>query len=66
MFDTARLADELDQMRARLRQLSAAARELKLPSGPATPHEELWRSGTARLYRYPAPDGSEEIGRAHV
>ncbi len=59
MFDTARLADELDQMRARLRQLSAAARELKLPSGPATPHEELWRSGTARLYRYPAPDGSE-------
>lgn len=58
-LDTAQLARELDDMRERLVRVGEAIDGFRPTPGPVTPREEIWHDGTARLYHYPAPDGSE-------
>lgn len=53
-LNSAQLAQELESARQRLAQLAKAAAAVHLPSGPTTPREAIWRSGTATLYHYPA------------
>jgi polyhydroxyalkanoate synthase len=54
-LDAAELNRELNEARARLSRISETAERIRLPRQPATPREEIWRSGSARLYHYPAP-----------